>query len=142
MRLPSFKRLYEQDFKEEDKALVRKLGDTLNTDLENVYLALSGRISLNDNIQCTIKVLQITVNSLGKPENITGYQLNRQGGTQAVSRVIGCQIIKAVNLTNPTVYPNGTPFMTFTQNEDFITIEHIAGLPQNNLFELTIVAYN
>lgn len=142
MKLPSFKRLYEQDFDKDDRDLVKRLGDTLNTDLENVYLALSNRISLVDNVQCTVKTIQISVNAEGKPQNITGFQLNRQGGTQAVSSVIGCQVIKAINLTNPTVYPTSCPFITFSQNETILTIEHIAGLPQNNLFELVIVAYN
>jgi hypothetical protein len=65
MKLPSFKRLFENDFDSSERNLVAKLALSLNQGIENLYLALSKRISLRDNIQCTVKDVQVTVDSNG-----------------------------------------------------------------------------
>ena len=142
MKLPSFKRLYESDFAEEYRDLIKTLASSFNNDMENVYLALSRRISVRDNVHCTVKTVTTAIDSNGLPIDAISFQLEREGGTQAVTKILGCQVFKVVNLTNDAVYPTGTPFITFSQNEQNITIEHIAGLPANNIFELTVVAYN
>lgn len=142
MQLPSFKRLYESDFEEEDQELIKLLASSYNVDMENLYLALSKRVSLNDNIQCTIKTVTTAVDSNGIPVDAVSFQVDREGGTQAVTKIIGCQVLAAVNATNATNYPTGTPFISFSQNERIVTIEHIAGLPANDVFDLTVVAFN
>lgn len=142
MKLPSFKRLFESDFAEEFRELVKTLAASYNTDMENVYLALSRRISVQDNIQCTVKNITVEVNANGIPKDAVSFQLDRAGGTQAVTKIIGCLVFTAINETNNAVYPTGTPFITFSQNESTILIEHVAGLPADNVFTLKVVAFN
>lgn len=142
MRLPSFKRLYESDFAEEDREMIKILASSFNSDMENIYLALSKRVNLMDNIQCTIKTITITVDSNGIPIEGTSFQINKEGGTQATSKIVGITVYNAVNVTNNAVYPTATPFLSFNQDEEIITIEHVAGLPANNIFDLTIAAFN
>jgi len=142
MKLPNFKRLYESDFPEEDQELIQILASSLNVDLENIYLALSKRLSLLDNIQCTVKTITTAVNAGGIPLDATSFKINKEGGTQAVTKIIGCTVYAAKNTTNNQVFPTATPFISFSQNEDTITIDHIAGLPENNIFQLTVVAFN
>jgi len=142
MKLPSFKRLYESDFSEEDQELIKTLASSYNGDMENIYLALSKRISLLDNIQCTVKIISTSVDSNGIPLDSTSFKISKQGGTQVATKIIGCPVFAAVNLTNNQVYPTAAPFISFSQNEDIITINHIAGLPANNVFQITLIAYN
>tara|TARA_R110000803_G_scaffold200258_2_gene264548 strand:+ start:2964 stop:3392 length:429 start_codon:yes stop_codon:yes gene_type:complete len=142
MRLPSYKRLYEVDFSEEDQEMIKILASSLNVDMENIYLALSKRISLVDNIQCTVKTVTVTVDSNGIPLDGASFQIDKEGGTQTVTKIIGIAVYNAVNQTNNSVFPTGAPFISFSQNEQTITINHIAGLPANNSFDLTVVSYN
>lgn len=142
MKLPSFKRIYESDYTEEDRELVRQLAVSLNTGIENIYLALSSRLTFADNFQCTVRNINVTVDSNGIPQDTTAFQLNAVGGTQAISRVIGIQVLAVTNLDDESVYPTGTPFISFNQDERVINIEHIAGLPAGFTFQLTLVAFN
>lgn len=142
MKLPSQKRINENDFSQEERELVKKLASILNTDIENVYLALSKRISLKDNIDCTVKTIEITVNSSGTPTSGGSFQLDRTGGTQVFSKVIGIDVKKAVNLDNSNSYPTSHPFISYTQNEGIINIDNISGLQAGARYQLTLVAWN
>ena len=142
MKLAGYKRIYENDFTAEDRELVRKLANSLNIGIENVYLALNNRLTLQDNIQGTFKVIDITLDSSGIPTDTTGFQLDRQGGTQVVPNVVGVMVLRVVNLTDTGVFPTATPLITFSQDNEFLKIDHISGLPAGYTFRLTFMAFN
>jgi hypothetical protein len=141
MKLPSFKRLFENDFDSSERNLVAKLALSLNQGIENLYLALSKRISLRDNIQCTVKDVQVTVDSNGIPINTTSFRVDDTQINQNIP-VIGCMVINATNSTNPTTYPTATPFISWTQTANAVQINHVSGLQANNTYVLRIVAFN
>lgn len=95
MRLPSFKRLYEKDFDSEDQNLVSKLGLTVNTGFELLYLALSRRLTFQDNIQSTIKDIEIQVDGNGIPINRTIFKLDGQN-----DKATGLIVLKAEIIAN------------------------------------------
>lgn len=142
MRLPSFKRIYENNFKEEYKDLVRTLSASINIGLENLYLALNNRLTFQDNFQATIKQLDVIVNSSGYPIQTTVFQLNNFGGTQTQSeiRAIGVLVINAQNLTNSSIYPTNAPFVSWTQVQTGIQINHVTGLQSGQTYRLTLLA--
>ena len=142
MKLPSQKRINESDFSADDRQLVKKLAGVLNTDIENVYLALSKRISLKDNIDCTLKVIEVVVNASGTPISGSSFQLDRSGGTQIFNRVIGIDVKRVINLDNSNNYPSSCPFISYTQNEGIINIDNITGLTAGVRYQLTLVAWN
>jgi hypothetical protein len=142
MKLAGYKRIYENDFNEEERSLVSKLASSLNIGIENVYLALNNRISLQDNIQGTFRQINVTVNAQGIPQDTVGFQLDKQGGTQVVPNVVGVDILRAENLVDDSVFVEGAPFMTFTQNNEYLQIQHISGLPAGYTFRLTLMAFN
>lgn len=142
MKLAGYKYIYENDFNEEERELVRKLANSLNIGIENVYLALNNRLTFQDNFQGTYKQIEVTLDAKGKPTDTTAFQLDKQGGTQYASSVNGILILKAENLTNPTVYPTAVPLVSFSQDNELLTVEHIAGLPAGYKFRLTLMAFN
>jgi|GEM_PF-1876691 hypothetical protein len=134
-RLSSYKRIVTNDYKEEDRELVDQLSGSVNDSFNALYFAVNGRLSLSENIFCTVKDVEVTVNSSGVPTFTTSFGLNSS------YLVIGCQVIKVDNLTNSSSYPTGQPFITFVQNGNSVIINHISNLQPNNRYLVRIVAY-
>lgn len=135
MKLPSFKRLFKNDFEAELQGFVEKLMDSINPGLENVYIALNKRLTRKDNMIFTEKDIEVTVNASGIPIAETQFLLEFEG------KASGAQVERADNLTNPTVYPTSGVFVTWTQNANVITLNHVTGLPASNRFRLRVVVY-
>jgi hypothetical protein len=136
MLIPSFKRLDKQNFDPKYSDLIDQLGLLLNTQLQAYYNALSGNLSLTDNIDCTIKTISIVVDATGKPLQAAQVQLN-----DSTMRPYGCQVINAVNTTNSNTYPTGQPFVSFTPGTQMITINNVTGLQANQNYTLTLVIW-
>lgn len=136
MRLPNFKRLYEIDYDEQFKPLISKLANSLNIGIETLYDALNKKITLKDNISCTVKDITVELNSSGIPKSNVSFTLDTVS-----SRVIGITVLRAENNTNSNVYPSSAPFITYQQNTNTIIITHISGLQADNQYTLSVVAY-
>lgn len=135
MKLPSFRRLFKTDFSQEEQPLVEKLSGSLNNGIEVLYDALNNKISIRDNLQCTVKDVDVQVDSSGNPLGTTGFQLNNS------NKVEGISVIRADNLTNSVTYPTNTPFISFTQNTSSIIINNVTGLQPNNIYRLRVIAW-
>lgn len=135
MILPSFKRIYREDFKKEDQELIDKLSGNLNIAIETLFNLANHRISF-DNTATVLKDVQVKVDSAGNPTSGTAIALGN-----IIKTAVGTQVILAVNETNPTVYPTAQPFITFTQNGSNVIINNVAGLPANNTFILRVVVW-
>src|SRR6478609_221597 len=104
-KLASYRRLITNDFKDpDDKRLIQQLSSPINDAFNELYFACNGRLSLKDNLFCTVKDVDI--------EGGTGasFNLDKQG------TVLGCMVISAINQTNSAVFPTGQPFVSFVQN--------------------------
>lgn len=135
MRLPNFKRLFTNDFEEQFKSLINQLSVSINIGFENLYQALNNNISLKDNVACTVKTLTVNLVSGGTPKTPTSFQLDKAG------TVLGLTVLRAVNLTNSSVYPTSGVFISWTQTNNGVLINNITGLQTNQNYQLTIVAY-
>ena len=135
MKLPNWKRLYENDFEAQFKKLVSQLAASINIGMENLYGALNNNISLKDNISCTVKTLSLEVNAVGTPTSTTTFQLDKSG------TVLGITVLKATNLTDSSIYPSSGIFVSWTQTQTGILINNITGLQSNQNYQLTLVAY-
>jgi len=134
-KLASYKRIITSDFEEDNKALIEQLAFPINDGFNALYFAVDGKLSLKDNIACTVRDLDIVVTTTGNPTSATSFTLNKQG------LMIGCQVISALNQVNSLVYPIGQPFISFTQNNTVITINNITGLQANQRYKIRVVAY-
>lgn len=135
MKLPGFRRIFEQDYEPNFRNLVRTLSVSINYGIEVVYEALNKKISLEDNIQCTLRDVTFKVNSQGIPASITAFSIETTG------QIEGILVLKAENQTNSSTYPSGAIFLSYTQNNNIITITHATGLQSDNLYKLRVVAF-
>lgn len=136
MKLPTMKRLYKTDYKQEDQDLIDKLAYVLNQDIQVLYDALNNRVSLGDNIDCVVRTIEVTVDANGIPKSPTIF-----GITDQTRQIQGVEVQKASNLTNTSTYPSGGIFITFAQVQTGVQIQHVTGLQADNTYSLRIVGY-
>lgn len=137
MRLPSFRRIFKQDYEEEYHSLVDRLSVSLNYGIEVLYDALNNNLTFQDNFNSSINTVTVNLNADGTPKNRTTYTLNRSN-----LQASGTMVVRANNLTNSTVYPTGGIFITFQQvSPTEIQIDHVSGLPADNNYQLRIVTF-
>jgi len=136
MLLPNFQRLYSNDYAPEQQALISKLAASLNIGIDTLYQALNKKVSLNDNVDCIVKDVEVIVGADGVPTNGASLKL-----TDTTRSIIGMQVIRASNLTNTSIYPSGGIFITYAQQQTGVSISHVTGLQASNKYSLKIVAY-
>lgn len=135
MKLKSFRRLITQDYDKENQKLIEQISSPINNAFNELYFTLNGRVSLRDNLFCTVKDLDVTVDTNGVPVVTTSFTLDKQGA------VIGCHIIAAIAQTNSSLFPTSAPFASFIQNGDSVIIPHISGLQAGQRYLVRIVAF-
>lgn len=134
MKIPGYRGINKTDYKPDDQPLVEQLSDVINSSFRIVYEALGGKLDITNNFKGVVKVLEVELNSSGEPKIPTAFKAS------STDRIVGCTVLKAENLTDSNTYPTAAPFISYSQSNDIITINHIAGLPANNVFRLTIKA--
>lgn len=130
-RVTNLKRISKDDFAQEDQALVDRLGFALNPFLEQVSAAFNKGIDF-DNLNMEFITLETEVDSNGTP------RLNYELKTGIRTRVRAVYCVGAQNLTDST-YPASAPFISYTTNNNIITILNIAGLPTGKRFRLSVI---
>lgn len=135
MRLPSFKRLFTQDYPKEYQKLVDILSLSLNNGIEVLYEALNNQLTLRDNVKCTVKDITISVDSVGKPLQNSVFTLN---STSKVDQIV---VGLAQNQTNSNTYPTSAPFISGSQNNNTFVISNISGLQPNQTYLLRVTVY-
>ena len=133
MIFPSFRRINKTDFKQELQETIEKLAVTINNGFEVIYEALRGKLSLKDNILCTIKTINVEVLATGVPKGTTVASYDFEG------RVEGVLVLSVNNLTNSNVYPSGGVFVSYTPGSKNISINNITGLAVGYNWQLKLV---
>ena len=134
MKLSNINQVRSEDYSEDYEDLVDQLGETLNPFMQEVYELSENRIDFENRVE-VLKSIEITVDANGKPT------LNDKVNT-GKSSINGTHVIRAINLTNTSIYPTTAPFISFTPlGSGLVRIDHISGLPANSKFSLNIVFY-
>ncbi len=133
MQVSFLRRLVKEDFPQQYKDVVGKIGSILNPALEQLSLCLHNNITWTDNFAATVINVAITVDANGIPVNPTTFLSNLP------SPIKHAFVTRAVNTSNSTVYVTAAPFIDFVDNNGTVTLEHVTGLPANNTFNLTII---
>jgi hypothetical protein len=134
VKIQSYKRIIKESFSKDDRQVAGLIGDSINVFAEEVLNALNKKITVDDNLNMEYKEVDVTVTAAGIPINTLQYKISLQG------RIRGVVVVKAENLTTTGVYPTGAPFITFSINNDIITVNHITGLIANNKYRLTLLS--
>lgn len=135
-KLSSYRRIITNDFEEEDEKLVEQLASPINDSFNELYFAANGRLSIRENLYCTYKEFDVTVASSGAPTARTVIKLI--GNVP----VLGVQVLYAANQVNTGIYPTGTPFISFSQNNDTIIINNITNLQADQLYKIRLIVWH
>jgi hypothetical protein len=133
MKIPAFRRIIVEDYKSEQRDFISKLAVSINSFMDTMNIALNGNLTITDNFAAVQKKITVTVNSEGTPTS---------GGTVSTGLTTLCagtRVIFAVNNTVPSNYPSSCPFISFTNGNGTIIMNHISGLKANNSYTLTII---
>lgn len=136
MKLGNFKRIISNDFPTDDQPVIEQLGRQLNDGIEQLFSAVGGKLTFDENFLATVKEVEVTANATGIPTNKTSIVLSNN------NVVVGCLVISAVNKSNATLFPTSSPFISFTQNGNVLYIDNITGLQANNRYLIKMIALN
>jgi hypothetical protein len=123
------------DYAEEERALVNKLALSVNSGFESLYQALSRKLTFGDNIQASIKEIDVSIDATGKPIISTTFKLD-----DPLMKVSGVIILSCTNLNNASSYPSTAPFIFWTQTSTGIQVDNIAGLNIGPTYRLRVLA--
>jgi hypothetical protein len=131
MKLQSV-RIKPADFPEDQKEMADTLGGILNPFIDKLIIGFNKNFTVDDNLPFEFRTLDIRVNASGVP------QLNQKITTN-LKNLKGYICINASNLDNTGIYPSSTPFLSIDIIGNTSTIRHIAGLPANTNYRLTLL---
>ena len=132
-KLSGFKKIIIEDVEENLRPLAEKFGNAINPFADEVIKAFDKGITIEDNLNQFVKELTIKVDSSGVPIGEASFK-------STLSNVCrGLVVIKCDNITAPTSYPTGTPFISFTENNRLITINNITDLTAASKYNLRIL---
>lgn len=134
MKIPSYRRLFKTDYKEEWQPLVEKLSVSINNAFDTIYNALNKNITFADNITSTIAEFDVTVDVNGKPTQNTQFKLDA-----SQTSVQGLIVIDCYGTQDSTLIPDSGVFINFDKNQNFIIINKIKGLAKNTQFHLKVL---
>lgn len=135
-KLPTLRRLFKNDFKPEYSELVEKLIVSINNGFDNVYDALNNKLTLKNNILCSIKDFTAQVNSSGIPVSTINLAVGFNNNISVVT------VGKVNNITNLNQYPSGGVVVSWEQTSPgFLKINHITGLVSGESYNIRLVIY-
>ena len=135
MKLPSLTRLYKGDFKQEFQELVDKMGGIINENTERLYELGNKKISLRDNVLCTVRDFVVQVDANGVPLTRTTVALD------AIGKVEGVSVIYTAANRVTGVYPTNQPFIGYTPQASSINIDVIKGLSTGYEWTIRIIIW-
>lgn len=134
-KLPTYRRIYKQDYDQDKQDFVEKLALPINNGFDTLYDALNKKITLSDNITSDVIDVNLTVDDKGVPLKTTVFSVS-------FTDQIGLLIVgNLVNNTNNKSFPSQAPFITWSQSSKTVTIQHVTGLSPNNSYTITIVVF-
>ena len=131
MKIQIPRKIRTEDFESEDQAVAGKIGDMYNPNADEIYQVLNGRIDFDNLNRQKVDVL-VQLDSAGALRALPSIK------TTVAGRVSGLNLIRAVNIDNPGIFPTQAPWVSFTTNGNLLTISNVSGLQPNSQYRLTL----
>lgn len=125
-------RIRIEDFSEENRELIQKIAFIYNSFSDGVYQTLSGGVDFEN---LNRQVLDITINIDASGKVVNNPQIK---STLKTVKVIGINVLNAINQVNSNIYPISSPFVSFTINNNIVTILNVTGLQPGSQYSLTL----
>lgn len=120
-RIPDLRLLKKEDFAAKDQQLIDKLAFPINNFMQQVVNVFKNGIDFN-NLNQQINTITVSVDSTGKLVNTIQFKVALS------TKIQGMICINAVNKTSTVRFPSAQPFISFSQNNEIMTINNISGL--------------
>lgn len=135
MKVNNYKRIVKEDFEEENRGLIERLGYSINSVMEQLVNLLNKNITVEDNLQQEIKTIEITtsVNSPTTPKESTKFKNN------LTNTIKGVLVISVENLTNTNSIPTSAVQVFFSENSKIVTVSGVTGLTANNKYRIKLL---
>jgi len=133
-KISNFQRIIKENVPSEFASIVNALGSSVNSFGDEVTTAINGNLTVDDNLNMMYKDINLSVNASGTPITTTQYRSTLRGKTR------GIIVVKVENLTTSNTYPTGTPFISFEENSQLITIKNITNLAISTKYKITLLA--
>lgn len=104
-------------------------GVSVNTFMNEAYIAIMGRLSVNDNLNMAFVTVDVNVDGSG---NLNRPVRFKSGLTEG--RAVGCPVMNIINAT-----PVSAPFVTFTEDSGVISITNVTGLAADTNYQLVLL---
>ena len=124
------KRILADDYPQEDRETVEKLGNTLNYFMEQTTNTINGRLDF-ENLNRQLIEITVIANADGT--------LIRPTQFVAPQGLVGTNVLRAVNTINAVNFPLGGQNISFSSNgQGTYTIQHITGLRPGETFLISL----
>lgn len=125
--LPDTRRLNREDFQDAPNWIDPML-TVINAFMDSVYNIMNRNISLTQNLNIQIATINVETDSNG---DIKPVKLK----TTIRGRVAGVTVIRVISTDTSSI----SPFVSFTQNENILTISNIASLNSNQKYKIILL---
>ncbi len=122
------KRISSESLAAELRPAADLVGNSINTFMEEAYIAIMGNLGVQNNFNMEFKTLKITVDANGIPTSTVSFKSNLK------SKIQGVIVIRAFD-----ALPVGQPFINFSENNGVATIIQVSGLSPNTQYQLVIL---
>ena len=131
-KAPDLKRISKEDFPADDHALIEKLAFPLNSHMEQVRNLFSKGIDF-DNLSQELITLTVQTDSTSRPISSLSFKSSLR------NRIRGVVVISANITSSNTSYPQQAPFISFSQENNLVAINNIAGLAPETAYQLVLL---
>ena len=130
-KAPDLKRIAKEDFESQYHSLIEKLAFPLNSHMEQVRNLFSKGIDF-DNLTRELITLKVQTDLESKPLTKLSFKSTLK------NKVRGINVISANITSSNTSYVQQAPFISFSQNNNIISINNISGLSPETTYELLL----
>jgi hypothetical protein len=131
-RIQAPRRVRIEDFGPEERKVIERLSETINTFNEDVYNTLSNGVDFDNLNQQLVDVI-VQIDAGGEIANEPRFTTTVRG------RIRGVIVVRAENIENPNVFPTAAPFISYASNGNLVTILNVTGLPNSSSYRLTLL---
>ena len=122
MKPSNFKRINKEDFPEESRGLVDRIGFSINVFAEEILNILNKKLTIKDNLLQDIVSINVVTDASGVPTVKTQFKNSLRVALE------GIHIIRVENTVTPNNYPVAAVQIFFSENAGVISINKIVGL--------------
>lgn len=131
-RIPDIKRIRKEDFDQEYQGLIDRIAFSFNSFADQVINLFNKNINF-ENLNQEIAEVTVVTNSIGGIDNLPKLKSGLS------KKVQGIQCIRASNINAPNVYPTSQPFISFSLEQNTLSVLNITGLQANSKYTLKLL---